>query len=381
MPNAATERTLSSMRNRLGVSVLLGCIALGCSDSERAPARGKPLVSKAAAQESAALTSSASSAVQTAVPATGAHGGPAPDPTDELLAMSGTLTKSIGAPANGRLDGAVELPKRGPGYYHNPKRPEQARFGTVETLQAIVRAAAVVEREMPGSTLTINDIGLREGGPIAQHGSHQSGRDADILFYMLDAKRKPIPAVGVPLDPTGQGVDFKDLAVPGDDQKVRIDLPRSWRFMQALLEESPGQVQRIFIVEHLRNMLLAEAQRVRAPQSTIQRFDEVTCQPGTPHDDHIHVRFFCTAEDLKGGCEDSAPLYPWRVNELAAVGLEPVLAATKRTPEERAARAARTTTAAEARRKAGPMHRNVVEFLKQREAWMKQPHPGRPYCK
>lgn len=365
------------MHNRLVVAALLGCIAVGCSDPERAPTPAKPLVSKAAAQEPA-LTSSA---VELALPATGAHGGPAPDPTDELLAMSGTLTKSVGAPAKGRLEGSVELPKSGPGYHHNPKRPEQARFGTVETLQAIVRAAAVVEREMPGSRLTINDVGSRDGGPIAQHGSHQNGRDVDILFYLLDDTRKPIPSVGVPLDPTGQGVDFKDLAIPGDDQKVRIDLPRTWRFMQALLEESPGQVQRIFIVEHLRNMLLAEARRVRAPHEIVQRFEEVTCQPGTPHDDHIHVRFFCTPEDLEAGCEDSTPLYPWRVAELAALGLEPVIASNKRTPEERAARASRTTSAAEARRKAGPMHRKVVEFLEQREAWLKQPHPGRPYCK
>lgn len=366
------------MRTRLGVSALLGCLALGCSKgSDEQP----QLIPKAVAQDPGTAQLAAVAAAATPPSERGAHGGAAPDPTEELLAMLGSLTTSSGAPAKGSLQGAVELPLRGPGYLHNPRRPGNARFATVETLQAVVRAAAVVERELPGSALTVNDFSLREGGPIPQHGSHQNGRDVDILFYALDAKKKPVPSVGVPLDPEGKGTDYKDLAIPGDDQPIQIDLPRTWRFMQALIEEAPDQVQRIFIVEHLRTMLLAEAQRVKAPKAVIQRFDEVTCQPSTPHDDHMHVRFFCTPEDLGRGCEDSTPLYPWRVAALRDVGLEPVIASNKRTPEERAARAKRTTTAAEAKKKAGKLHWKVVQFLKQREAWLKQPHPGRPYCK
>ena len=369
------------MRQCLGVPALLGCLAIACSNAED----GKQnLLPKAVAQEpgsSAHIAAVTAAAATPKPPERGAHGGAAPDPTEELLGMLGSLTTSSGAPARGTLHGAVELPLRGPGYFHNPRRPANARFATVETLQAVVRAAAVVEREMPGSTLTVNDFSLREGGPIPQHGSHQNGRDVDILFFALDSKGKPVPSVGVPFDPKGEGTDYKDLAIPGDDQPIKIDLPRTWRFMHALIEEAPDQVQRIFIVEHLRTMLLEEAKRAKAPKAVIQRFDEVTCQPSTPHDDHMHVRFFCTPEDMAAGCEDSAPLYPWRVAALNSLGLEPVIASTQRTPEERAARAARTTTAAQAKAKAGKLHWKVVKFLKEREAWAKQPHPGRPYCK
>lgn len=375
---------------RMGVARVLvaGMCLFGCSSGAPEPRHDQSLVPKAVAQESplsnATVTAVSSSNAEIAAKSpdlTGAHGGEAPDPTTELLAMRGSLTTSMGGPAGGHLQGGVRLPDRGPGYRHNPKRPELARFGTVETLQTIVRAAAIVDQEMPGSGLTINDVGLQEGGPIAQHGSHQAGRDVDILFYALGDDNKPIPSVGVPLDPKGQGWDFKDLAIPGDDQKVRIDLPRTWRFMQALLEVAPDQVHRIFIVEHLRTLLLAQADKVRAPKAIRQRFDEVTCQPSTPHDDHMHVRFFCTPEDMAAGCEDSAPVYPWRVAALSQFGLQPIIASNKRTPEEREARASRTTSAAEAKKKAGPMHVKVIKFLKEREAWLKQPHPGRPYCK
>ena len=367
------------MQVRTSVAVLLLCLGSGCERADH-PKREPSLLPKAAAQDSLATSAVAAAKVSTPV-ATGAQGTEAPDPTEELLGMQGSLTTSVGAPAAGTLQGAVRLPDRGPGYTHNPKRPDNARYGTVELLQAVARAAAVVDKDLPGSSLTINDVGLEHGGPIAQHGSHQNGRDVDILFYVLDKKGNPLPSVGVPLDPKGQGVDFKDLAIPGDDQPVKIDLPRTWRFMQALLEAAPDQIQRIFIVEHLRTLLVAEAERVRAPKAIRQRFDEVTCQPGTPHDDHMHVRFFCTPEDMAAGCEDSVPLYPWRSSGLRELGLEPIVAGSKRTREERDSAAARTTSPAEAKKKAGKMHPKVVQFLAQREHWLKQPHPGRPYCK
>lgn len=313
---------------------------------------------------------------------------PTPDPGEradsarlaEVLALPGIHSASFGGPSSGSVRGAIALPDRGPGYYHNPARPHEARFGTVELVQSIMRAAANVDKAMPGSVLVVNDLGLEEGGPIRQHGSHQAGRDADILFYSVDDKGVPLPSVGVPIDPQGKGTDFKDLADPADDQQVAIDVPRTWRFAQELIEVSGGQLQRMFIVEHVRNMLLAEAARVKAPQEIVQRFADITCQPEYPHDDHVHIRLYCTPEDMALGCRDSLPNYPHRVAELAALGLKPLMAAPPRASDNKAS-SARKTTPEEAKKKAGPMHALVTKFLKQREAWLKRPSPGRPYCK
>ena len=303
------------------------------------------------------------------------------DPVAELLALGGERSTSLGAPSHGRLLGGVGLPVKGPGFLHNPKRPPEARYGTVEMVQAIVRGAAVVERELPGSGLVVNDIGLAEGGPIAQHGSHQSGRDADILFYVLDRERNPWPSVGVPIEPDGSGYDYKDLSVAEDDVLVRLDAPRTWRFVQALIEDPGAQLQRIFIVEHVRAMLLSAAERVHAPQATRDRFAALSCQPSTPHDDHMHVRWFCTPQDTAAGCYDKPPIYPWHRDALAALGTAPVLEPAGNRAERTAEVEERTTSRAEARKKAGKMHREVRRFLARREAWAKQPHPGREFCK
>lgn len=302
---------------------------------------------------------------------------PGPSPLERVLSLDGSHSRSIGGPRDGRVEGAIALPESGPGFRSNPNRPnENAFYGTVEVVQALVRAAAVVHEEL-GGELTINDIGFEAGGPIAHHGSHRAGRDVDVLFYLIDHANEPIRSVGAFLDPTGRGFDFKDLSDPSDDVLVQIDLPRTWRFIQALLEGPHGdQVQRIFVAEHVRTLLLRHAERSRAPPAIRERFGQITCQPGYPHDDHLHIRFFCSLDDIEGGCEDSAPIYPWRRLALREAGLRPVI------HRPRADRpAAPRTSAEEARAAAGPMHRRVEEWLERREAWMAPPHPGRPFCR
>ncbi|MDD9934585.1 MAG: penicillin-insensitive murein endopeptidase, partial [Myxococcales bacterium] len=307
------------------------------------------------------------------------------DATARVLTLDASHTTSLGAPGFGTLQGGVALPDVGPGFIHNPRRPHEARFGTVEMVQAIIKAAMTVEREMPGSGLVVNDICLEQGGPLRQHGSHQNGRDADILFYAKDRDGKPYPAVGVPIEPDLSGWDYKDLSVPEDDVQLWLDADRTWRFMQALLEEAGDHVQRIFIVEHVRTALLDAADRAKAPRGIRDRFAMITCQPGTPHDDHMHVRFFCAPDDIAAGCIDKAPMYPWHRQQLKALGVEPVMETWKDRQQAKRAVAARITTREQARKKAvrkyGKLHRDVRAFLKRREAWSEKPSPGRPYCR
>lgn len=302
-----------------------------------------------------------------------------PQHVSDLLASfpPASHSTSIGSATNGRLAGGVALPASGPGFRFNSRRSEDARFATVETVRAIVRAAGVVARERPGSELIVNDLGLEAGGRIAHHGSHRAGRDADLLFFMLGDDGQPLPAVGAPLDPEGIGFDYKDLSIADDDVRVRLDVSRTWRFVRALLDDPEAPVQRVFIAEHLRARLLAEAERESAPSELIARFAEVTCQPSYPHDDHFHVRWFCSAEDSRAGCEDLPPMYPWRAAELERAGVAPVLAKKGRSEDP-----APVVTKADAEREVMRQepHPDVLAFLKRRRAWEKQPHPGRPYC-
>lgn len=296
----------------------------------------------------------------------------------DVMSLDGAVSTSIGGPSDGRLEGAVPFPKQAPGVILNPRRlNEGGHFGTVEMIQALVRAAAVVDSALPGGhPLVINDLCFREGGPIPHHGSHQSGRDVDVLFYLFDREGNPRPAKGVPLNLKGRGWDFNDLEDPEDDLFVKLDAARSWRFLQALAEDNESLLQRVYLAEHLRTLMLKAARRAKAPRAARQRIEALTCQPGTPHDDHFHLRFFCSTEDIEAGCQDSGPIYPWRRQQLRTADVAPVISRPRRNR-----RRSKTVSAGEAATKAGAMHWKVTAFLREREAWSEQPHPGRPWCR
>ena len=276
---------------------------------------------------------------------------------------------------DGSLEGGVLLPGDAQGLRLNPKRNRATQYGTVETVRGLVEAAETVHQELGGVGVTVHDLSYEGGGPIPHHGSHQNGRDVDVLFYQTGPDGTSVDAVGAFFDPKGHGVDFRDLANPEDDIALRIDLPRTWRFVQALIEDERASLQRIYVAEHIRSLLMAHATTQGAPGDVITRFSEMTCQPSYPHDDHFHFRFFCTAEDIKAGCRDADPMYPWRRAQLTEAGVAP-LPELPRRPQAKA----EVVTHDEARAAAGPLHADVEGWLDARMQWTKKPSPGRPYC-
>ncbi|MCS6857237.1 MAG: penicillin-insensitive murein endopeptidase [Sandaracinaceae bacterium] len=283
------------------------------------------------------------------------------------------VSTSIGGPTTGRLKGGIPLPRRAFGLFSNPERPNPTAFyGTVEMIRALVRAGRKVAERFPQSLLYVNDISLRRGGPIPHHASHRAGRDVDLLFYLTDMDGQPITPKAIPIDPDGIGIDFGDPHRSDDNRRVRFDGPRNWRLIQVLLENREAKVQRIFVAEHIRTLLLQEAVRAKAPRALVERFEDVSCQPATPHDDHFHIRLFCSDEDLRLGCADAPPIYPWRLEELRKAGMEPVYEKRRR------------------RRRFNPIHpplppqreveADLLAFMERRRSWSSKPHPGRPYC-
>ena len=244
-------------------------VGVGCGAAAQ-PARAPGAPAPATAQKAREPQTGPLAELQRAAPV------PEPGRVPIQLPPSSAST-SIGSPTDGHLRGGVPLPLAGPGFRFNDRRGRDARHGTVETIRAIVAASAEVQRTHPGSEVVVNDIGLAGGGPIAHHGSHRAGRDADILFFVRDARGAPLPSVGAPLDPAGEGTDFKDLARPDDDVPVRFDADRTWALLQALLEGQPGEVQRIFVAEPLRAMLLTAAARRSAPAEYFWRYGEEIC--------------------------------------------------------------------------------------------------------
>lgn len=185
-----------------------------------------------------------------------------------------------------------------------PKQRERGlRYGTSELVLLLDEAA----RALHGATKTklwLGNVGRRGGGDISYSISHNSGRDADVAFAYLDAKGRPVdPPDLVRLGPGG-------LSSGGG---FRIDVARTWRIVKSLVTSKHATVQWLFISAPLERQLIAHARRQREPGSLIKKASDAMLQPGGSgaHDDHLHVRVFCSERDVLGGCEDAGTEQTW----------------------------------------------------------------------
>lgn len=204
--------------------------------------------------------------------------------------------------SHGRLKGAARLPDRGP--HHHVLEQHLGRpthWGTTELVEGLQRAAARVAEQFPGTSTGIGNLSAQHGGDIPWSVSHNSGRDADVSFYFLDAKRQPARVTTL-LHVRGPG-----LTVPGTD--LRLDVPRSWAFVEALIEDDALRLQWLFVSNPIRDALLAHGRSVGASPRVLAVAEAVLRQPGNaaPHDDHFHVRIHCALDDRLDGCVEWGP--------------------------------------------------------------------------
>ena len=198
-----------------------------------------------------------------------------------------SIAVSHGAPNRGRLVDGVQLQgseriRIVPAY-----AGVDSRWGVAELVAMLERAAEVVHQRHPTSVLSVGDISSRSGGQLREHLSHQSGRDVDIGFYMLDQRGRP---VYLPR--------FWEVQADGTcaaNRAVRFDDARNWTLIEALLTDKGASVQRIFVSNDVRARLLREAERRQVPLAIRLRAARVMMQPRgtTPHADHFHVRIGC----------------------------------------------------------------------------------------
>ena len=77
--------------------------------------------------------------------------------------------------------------------------------------------------------LLVGDLSAKDGGPLTGHNSHQTGRDADVGFYVMNASGKPLPSKHfVSFDRNGVGKDLTNL---------RFDDARNWFLVESLLKD------------------------------------------------------------------------------------------------------------------------------------------------
>ncbi len=214
---------------------------------------------------------------------------------------------SIGLPHHGVLKDGQTLPQSGDGFRFlrdNGRRSALPRFA-----DAIGRAALTVKNARTESVLTIGDLSAPTGGgPALPHLSHRSGRDADLLLYLTTLDGVPVRSPGfVKIGADGLGEDGGTF--------YRFDVEREWLLIRTLLTDESARVQWVFVHDDLKAILLEWAQARGESVDLVWRAAQVMAQPkpGGLHDDHIHVRTACNADELARGCEAFGPARPWLI--------------------------------------------------------------------
>lgn len=194
--------------------------------------------------------------------------------------------QSVGSARDGRLINGMQLP---PGKSYYRRRPNRA-WGANHTIYHIRRAASLVRSRFPKvHKLAIGDISARKGGKLAQHKSHQSGRDADIGLYF---KKRP------------EGYPRSFIKATKDN----LDLAATWALIEAFAEtaSSPTGVEKMFLDYALQKALYEYAKKRGVSKRKLDTWFQyphgksaarglIRDDPG--HDSHVHVRFKCPKGD------------------------------------------------------------------------------------
>jgi len=284
-------------------------------------------------------------------------------PADPLDRVS-TNGTSLGTVSEGRLLGGRQLPLVGPSFAvlaaHRSRKG--LHHGTEELVTLVRDVAVAVAQRFPGAELAVGNLSWKRGGDSPYSISHNSGRDVDLAFF--HQRGEP----GHPYVPRNYLRLLPDGRAEGQPASgIRLDVPRTWALVEALLTHPTVQVQYLLIHESLRALLLEHAVASGVDPTLIHRAEQVLQRParGGPHDDHLHVRIFCAPDDLLDGCRETGPLWPWidRYEDVLAQRVEQLVAVAAGSRLPRALAALQRLEEMEAREVAG----QLVPLLEARE--------------
>ncbi len=176
-------------------------------------------------------------------------------------------------------------------------------YGTTEFISLIESTAQVMQKKYPGTVMYLGNFCLPEGGDIPYSVSHNSGRDGDIAYYLTDEQ-------GRFAHPQNLHKINRRFVSREAGPKYTFDIEKNATLIETLLMQDKVPLQFIFVAKHLRSALRKELSTRANSEAILLRFDE-TVQELASHDDHFHIRIYCSNEDICAGCLDKSIVHEW----------------------------------------------------------------------
>lgn len=248
---------------------------------------------------------------------------------------------SIGDTRDGCLINGKPIPSPNLAIRQLPVQYERGiAYGTDELIKLLTDTAHAMQRKYPKTQMALGNLGMREGGDIPYSISHNSGRDADIAFYLSDEHGNPAR-----LDDMYK-ID-RNFQTVVENSIYKFDLEKNTTLLETLLTHPKVHVQFVFVARHLRAAISRELNRRHGPSSDdpnpdiLARFEQ-SVQNQSAHDDHFHIRVYCSDSDICAGCIDRSIIHPWHEDPLPKIekctqNHAAVLRHKKSTPTQKAA--------------------------------------------
>lgn len=195
--------------------------------------------------------------------------------------------RSVGSPTDGHLIGGAHLADAPYLRVYPAYGGGDVKWGLDALVGLVDRAARNVRKQFPDAVLSVGHLSKKGGGELERHASHESGRDADIGFYVKNTAGKPIYADHM--------VAFEGDGTAKTWPGAHFDDARNWALVSSIVGDGHARVTHIFVATPIRERLLAYAAKIGASPAIRNRAAEVLAQPhgALPHDDHFHVRIAC----------------------------------------------------------------------------------------
>ena len=232
---------------------------------------------------------------------------PSSAPPPFVLPADHASTASVGHPFSGSLRDGVRLPVSSQWHEAQPStRLRDWMYGTGYLVRGVLRVAEAVGRALPGGqTLAVGNLSRHGGGDIKLSVSHNTGRDVDFPYYTATLDGESVVSRYHRFGPDG-----RSRSAPG---LFKLDLPRNWELVKAIMLSNEFEVQWIIVDPHIERLLLDYARMANEPEELRQRAARMLTLPGyaKAHDNHIHVRVLCSPADWRATCLNAGPVWPW----------------------------------------------------------------------
>ncbi|HLT31333.1 MAG TPA: penicillin-insensitive murein endopeptidase [Myxococcaceae bacterium] len=212
------------------------------------------------------------------------------DPGSEPPKARTAVAISYGSGGCGRLEGGVKLPCEGTNYEAFSALACRLGRTWLHPLVAatVIDAYATLEQGAPGRRWQYGDLGLKEGGRLRPHRTHQSGIAADFFVPVVDAEKRPTKVLIRAHQKFGYALEF-DAAGKLPDADLEIDFGAIAAHLLALEEAGRVhgvEVERVIITPDFHRALLAAEPKLEAMRGRFMKKEA-----WVRHDEHYHVDF------------------------------------------------------------------------------------------